>query len=328
MRRLALRTLALAAAALATMLAAPWPAGAQDWPTRPVRLVVPFPPGSISDALARLVTDRLAAPLGQRFVIDNRGGAAGNIGTEHVARSDPDGYTFGLASSGTHAANLALYRNIPYDPERDFVAVSGLVTVPNILVVRPSLEAMTVAAFVAMARARPGELTYGSIGNGSSQHLAGTQFEQLAGVKLTHVPYRAVPPIIVDMGAGRLDASFQLVPNVVEQVRAGTLRALAVATPARLPALPAVPTMAEAGVPGFETAGWFGVVAPRGTPEAIVQRLAKEIGAVLASTEVRERFAAIGAEPMPRGPDAFRAFIAAEVPRWREIVRASGAQLD
>jgi tripartite-type tricarboxylate transporter receptor subunit TctC len=324
MRRVALVTLALAAAALVL----PRPGLAQDWPSRPVRLVVPFPPGSISDALARMVTDRLAGPLGQRFVIDNRGGAAGNIGTEHVARSEPDGYTFGVASSGTHAANLALYRSVGYDPERDFVPVSGLVVVPNVLVVRPSLGTETVAAFIAAARARPGEITYGSIGNGSSQHLAGTQFEQLAGVKLTHVPYRAVPPLLLDLNAGRLDASFQLVPNVVEQVRSGQLRALAVATPARLPALPGVPTMAEAGVPGFETAGWFGVVAPRGTPDAIVERLAREIAAVLGTAEVRDRLAAMGAAPMPLGPAAFRAFIAAEVPRWREIVRASGAQLD
>jgi len=323
MRRRALTTLAAAAA-----LGLPGAARAEAWPDRPVRLVVPFPPGSISDALARLVTERLATPLGQRFVIDNRGGAAGGIGTEHVARSDPDGYTFGLASSGTHAANLALYRNIAYDPVRDFTAVAGLVTVPNILVVRPSLGVGTVAAFIALARAKPGEITYGSIGNGSSQHLAGTQFEQLAQVKLTHVPYRAVPPILLDMGAGRLDASFQLVPNVVEQVRSGSLRALAVATPARLPALPDVPTMTEAGLAGFETAGWFGVVAPHGTPQPIVRRLAAEIGAVLATAELRERFAAIGASPLPLGPDAFAAFIAAEVPRWRAIVQASGAQLD
>ena len=331
MRRSALLILAHAALALALTLAAAWPAppaAAQDWPNRPPRLVVPFPPGSISDALARMVTDRLAGPLGQRFVIDNRGGAAGNIGTEHVARSEPDGYTFGLASSGTHAANLALYRGVGYDPERDFEPVAGLVKVPNVLVVRPGLGPESVAGFVALARSRPGAITYGSIGNGSSQHLAGTQFEQLAGVRLTHVPYRAVPPLLLDMTAGRLDASFQLVPNVVEQVRSGQLRALAVATPARLPALPGVPTMAEAGVAGFETAGWFGVVAPRGTPEAVVQRLAREIAAVLGSEEVRERLAAMGCEPMAMGPAEFRAFIAAEIPRWREIVRASGAQLD
>ena len=301
---------------------------AQDWPAKPIRLVVPFPPGSISDAIARLVTDRLAGPLGQRFVIDNRGGAAGNIGTEHVARSEADGYTFGLASSGTHAANPALYRGVGYDPERDFEPVAGLVKVPNLLVVRPTLGPDSVAGFIALARSRPGEITYGSIGNGSSQHLAGTQFEQFTGVRLTHVPYRAVPPLLLDMHAGRLDASFQLVPNVVEAVRAGQLRGLAVATPARLPALPDVPTMAEAGVAGFETAGWFGVVAPRGTPAAIVDRLAHEVRAVLATPEIGERLAALGCEPLPLGPAGFRAFIAAEIPRWRDIVRASGAQLD
>jgi tripartite-type tricarboxylate transporter receptor subunit TctC len=304
------------------------PAAAQDWPTKPVRLVVPFPPGSISDAISRMVSDRLAGPLGQRLVVDNRGGAAGNIGTEHVARAEPDGYTFGLASSGTHAANLALYRNLGYDPLRDFDPVIGLVRVPNMLVVRNALPTATVREFIAHAKARPGEVTYGSIGNGSSQHLAGTQFEQLTGLRLTHVPYRAVPPVILDMTGDRLDASFQLVPNVVEQVRSGQIRALAVATPARLPALPEVPTMAEAGVSGFETAGWFGIVAPRGTPPAAVERLAREVAAVLAAGDMRQRLAGMGAEPMPLPPAEFRAFITAEIPRWRDIVHASGAQLD
>jgi tripartite-type tricarboxylate transporter receptor subunit TctC len=314
--------------ALLPALAGGLPARAQDWPTRPVRLVVPFPPGSISDALARMVTERLVGPLGQRFVIDNRGGAAGNIGTEAVARAEADGYTFGVASSGTHAANLALYRTVGFDPQADFEPVAGLVSVPNMLVVRNALPADSVAAFIALARARPGEITYGSIGNGSSQHLAGTQFEQLAGVRLTHVPYRAVPPLLLDLQADRLDASFQLVPNVVAQVRGGALRPLAVATAARLPALPQVPTMAEAGVAGFETAGWFGLVAPRGTPAPIVARLSQAVAAVLASPDVTARLADMGAAPMPLDPAGFGRFIAAEIPRWREIVRASGAQLD
>ena len=319
--------------ALILIMAAALPAmpalSAEEWPSRPLRLVVPFPPGSISDTIARLVADRLAAPLGQRMVIDNSGGAGGNIGTEHVARAEPDGYTFGLASSGTHAANRALYRNLSFDPLRDFEPVAGLVRVPNLLVVRNGLEgARTLAEFIALARARPGALTYGSIGNGSSQHLAGTQFEQLAGVRMTHVPYRAVPPLLLDMQSGRLDASFQLVPNVVEQVRAGQVRALAVATPARLPALPDVPTMAEAGLAGFETAGWFGIVAPRGTPPAVIERLARETIAVLTAPEMLERLSGIGAEAMPLPPDAFRSFIAAEIPRWAAIVRASGATLD
>jgi len=304
------------------------PAAAEDWPSRPVRLVVPFPPGSISDALARMVADRVAEPLGQRLVIDNRGGAGGNIGTEHVARSEPDGYTFGLASSGTHAANRALYRKLSFDPQRDFEPVAGLVRVPNMLVVRNGLPARTVQEFIALARARPGEVTYGSIGNGSSQHLAGTQFEQLAGVRLTHVPYRAVPPVLMDMQSDRLDASFQLVPNVVEQVRAGQLRPLGVATPARLPALPEVPTMGEAGVQGYETAGWFGIVAPRGTPAAAVDRLSREAIAALDAADMRERLAGMGVEPMPLPPAEFRSFIAAELPRWAAIVKASGAQLD
>jgi tripartite-type tricarboxylate transporter receptor subunit TctC len=317
-------------AVLALLLAAgTGTAAAQEaWPARPPRLVVPFPPGSISDAIARMVADRIAGPLGQRLVIDNRSSAAGNLGTEHVARSEPDGYTFGLASSGTHAANFAIYRNIGFDPVRDFDPVVGLVWVPNILVVRDSLATNSLAEFVSLAQTRPGELTYGSIGNGSSQHLAGTQFQQLTGVRLTHVPYRAVPSLLVDMTGGRLDASFQLVPNVIEQVRAGQLRALAIATTARSAALPDVPTMAEAGVSGFETAGWFGIVAPRGTPAAATERLGREAEIVLLSEELHQRLRAMGAEPMPMRGTAFGTFIAAEIPRWRDIVRLSGAQLD
>jgi tripartite-type tricarboxylate transporter receptor subunit TctC len=317
-------------AVLALLLAAGTGTSAaqEAWPARPPRLVVPFPPGSISDAIARLVADRIAGSLGQRLVIENRSGAAGNLGTEHVARSEPDGYTFGLASSGTHAANLALYRNIGFDPVRDFDPVVGLVLVPNILVVRDSLAASSLAEFLSLAQARPGELTYGSIGNGSSQHLAGTQFQQLTGVRLTHVPYRAVPPLLVDMTGGRLDASFQLVPNVIEQVRAGQLRALAIATTARSAALPDVPTMTEAGISGFETAGWFGIVAPRGTPAAATERLGREAATVLLSEELQQRLRAMGAEPMPMRRAAFGTFIAAEIPRWRDIVRLSGAQLD
>lgn len=326
------RRAAMAAAAVAMSR----PTAAQpDWPAKPVRLVVAFPPGSIADALARMAAERLPAhlPVGggggaPRFVIDNRSGAAGNIGMEHVARADPDGYTFGQASSGTHASNLALYRNVGYDALADFEAVAGLVRVPNILVVRNTLAPRSVAEFVARAKSEPGAFTYGSIGNGSSQHLAGAQFAALTGTRLTHVPYRGVPPLILDLQADRLDASFQLVPNVVEQVRAGQLRALAVATAARLPALPEVPTMAEAGIEGFETAGWFGLVAPRGTPVAIVDRMAAAVQALLAEPALRQRLAAMGAEPLPLGPAAFRAFIAAEIPRWRDIVRQSGAQLD
>ncbi len=327
-RALLLRT-ALGVLAAPAAAVPPRPATAQqDWPDKPVRVVVPFPPGSISDAVTRLLADRLGPPLGQRVVVDNRGGAGGNIGAEHAARSAPDGYTFLLASSGTHGANPALYRNLAFDALSDFDMVAGVVRVPNMLVVRNSLPVRSVREFVAYAKARPGELTYGSIGNGSSQHLAATQFEALTGVQLSHVPYRAVPPLVTDMMSGRLDLSFQLVPNVAEQVRAGQIRALAVAAATRSTALPDVPTMAEEGVVNHETAGWFGLVAPRGTPQSIVEKLSHETVAALRSEELRARLAAIGAEPMPLHPPEFRAFVEAELPRWREIVRASGAQLD
>lgn len=318
------RTLGLLGAAL---LARPALAQ-QGWPDKPVRLVVPFPPGSISDAAARLLADRLSPVLGQRVVIDNRGGAAGNIGTQHVAQSTADGYTFLVCSSGTHGANPALYRNVGYDPIRDFDAVTGMIRVPNVLVVRNSFPARSVAEFIAAARATPGTLTYGSIGNGSSQHLAGTQFEAVANVQMTHVPYRAVPPLLLDMQSDRLDASFQLVPNVAEAVKAGQIRALAVTVPQRVPALANVPTMAEAGVRGYETAGWFGILAPHATPTPIIQRVARESQAILSSADMRQRLQDMGCEPMLLGPEEFSSFIRAELPRWAEIVKRSGAQLD
>ena len=298
------------------------------WPDRPVRFVVPFPPGSISDAVARILADKLTPVLGQRVVVENRGGAAGNIGMAHVAHEPADGYTFVIASSGTHGSNPPLYRNVGYDPMKDFAPVIGMIRVPNVLVVRNALPARNVAEFIAYAKAQDGKLTYGSIGNGSSQHLAGTQFEQVAGVKLTHVPYRAVPPLLLDMQSDRLDASFQLVPNVIEQVKAGQIRALAVTVNHRVPALAEVPTMAQAGLNGYETAGWFGLLAPANTPTPIIQRLHQASADILATPEMHARLAAMGSEPMPLGPEEFASFIAAELPRWAEIVRRSGAQVD
>jgi tripartite-type tricarboxylate transporter receptor subunit TctC len=314
------------------LLALPLLAGAaqaqEGWPDRPLRFVVPFPPGSISDAVARLVADRLAAPLGQRVVVENRGGAGGNIGAAYVAREPADGYTFLIASSGTHGANPALYRQPGYDAVKDFTPVIGLIRVPNILVVRNSLPVRSVAEFIARARAHPGELTHGSIGNGSSQHLAGAQFEQVTGARLTHVPYRAVPPLLLDMQSDRLDASFQLVPNIIETVKAGQVRALAVTVNQRVPALPEVPTMAEQGVEGYETAGWFGLLAPAGTPQPIIEKLAGAMKAALADPEVRARIAADGAEVQSMTPAEYAADIDREEREWGKVVKESGAKAD
>ena len=206
--------------------------------------------------------------------------------------------------------------------------VVGLVRVPNLLVVRNTLPAKTVQEFIALARSRPGEITYGSIGNGSSQHLAGAQFEHVAGVKLTHVPYRAVPPLLLDMQSDRLDASFQLVPNVIEPVKTGQIRALAVTVAQRVPALAEVPTMAEQSVTGYETAGWFGLLAPTGTPQPIIARLHRECATVLNAPEMRQRLEALGTTPMPLDPDEFAAFIRTELLRWAEIVQQSGARIE
>jgi tripartite-type tricarboxylate transporter receptor subunit TctC len=308
--------------------AAVLPAAAESYPSRPIRLVIPFPAGGASDVLGRIVADRMAAVLGQGLIVDNRSGAGGNLGADLVAKAPPDGYTILLCSSGTHAINVSLYEAFPYDAEKDFAPISLFAIVPNILVVHPSLPVHSATEFIAYAKAHPGQLNYGSIGNGSSQHLAGAYFEMATGVRLQHVPYRGIPQMMADLLAGDLQLSFQLIPNVVEQVKAGQLRPIAVTSSARSSALPAVPTMAEAGVANYETAGWFGLMAPAQTPSAIVETLHHALVQGLARADTRARFAELGAEPVGSSPDEFARFIHAEIPKWRVIVKASGAHID
>jgi len=301
---------------------------AQSWPEKPVRIVVPFPPGGVPDILARIIADKLKTSLSQPILVENRGGAAGNIGIDAVAKSAPDGYTFGVGSSGTHGIHPTLYKNLPFDPVKDFEAVSLLAIVPNVLVVTDKFPARSLAEFIDYARKNPGKINYGSIGNGSSQHLAGTQFESAAGVKMNHIPYKAVPQVVTDLISGQIDCMFQLVPNITRQIKAGQVRAIGVTTSFRSPALPEVPTIQELGVAGYDTAGWFGVVAPRSTPKAIVERFDREIQAALASPDVHKRITEYGVEPKSLGTDKFAEFIKTEVKRWESIVRSSGAQVD
>lgn len=317
------------AIAVMTMAYATTVGAAEDaWPSKPVRFIVPFQAGGVPDVLGRIVAEKLTQLHGQSFILDNRVGAAGNIGTELAAKSAPDGYTFLIGSSGTHAINPVLYRKVAFDPVRDFSAVSLLAIVPNVLVVTNKFPASTVKEFIAYARANPGKINYGSIGNGSSQHLAATQFETATGVKLTHVPYKSVPQVVTDLMSGQIDSMFQLVPNIVRQVQAGQVRALGVTTGKRLPSLAGVPTIAESGVPGFDTAGWFGLFAPKGTPQGIIDTLSREVKTILSAPEIKQRLVDLGAEPDPMNPAEFTAFVATEIDRWRVIVRASGATVD
>ena len=300
---------------------------AQDYPTRPVTVVVPFSAGSASDVMARIVLDRMVAPFGQRFVVDNRPAAGGNVGTAAVVKAAPDGYTLLVSASGPLAANKTLYKDLGYDPERDLQPISLFASLPNIVVASAKLPVTTLSELIDYARKKP-NLPYGSVGNGSSQHLAGAYFEQVAGVRMSHVPYRVTAQLVADLVAGEVPVSFQLGPNVIGQIKSAQVRPLAVAASKRLSALPDVPTAAEAGTPGFESAAWFAFLAPRGTPKPIVDRLYREIAAAMADPAVRSRFADYCAEPLASTPEELGRHISAEIAKWREIITKAGITLE
>jgi tripartite-type tricarboxylate transporter receptor subunit TctC len=290
-------------------------------PSRTVRVVVPFLAGSATDVTARLLSDRLAAYLGVNFVVENKPGAGGNLGTDAVAKADPDGYTLSYTASGPLAINKTLFTRLPYNPETDLEPISLIARLPNVLAVNPkSIPVSNVQEFIAYLKARPGEINYSSIGNGSSQHLAAVQFELATGTTMKHVPYRGAPPIIVDLISGDVPVTFQNIPNVMAPIRTGQARALALTGKSRSPVLPDTPTLEEAGLKGFESYAWFGLLAPKGTPAAIIERLNQETLKALADPALRNKLIEIGAEPSPTSPAEFRALIAAEVIKWRKII--------
>jgi tripartite-type tricarboxylate transporter receptor subunit TctC len=300
---------------------------AQDYPARPVTVIVPFSTGSASDVIARILLERMGASAGQRFVIDNRPAAGGAMGTAAAAKAPADGYTLLMGASGPLIVAKVLQPSLAYEAERDFDPVSLYGRLPNIIVVSAKLPIKSLDELVDYLKRKPG-VGYGSVGNGSSQHLAGAFFEQLAGVKMTHVPYRVTSQLQSDLVAGEVPVSFQLLPNVIAALRAGQVRALAVANATRLPALPDVPTAAELGVKGYESSAWFGFVAPRGTPRPIIDKLNGEVRTAMADPAVRARFAEFGAEPVTTTPDELGRFIASEVVKWREIIAKAGIKLD
>jgi tripartite-type tricarboxylate transporter receptor subunit TctC len=290
------------------------------WPNRPVRFIVPFPAGGSTDTVARLVGQLLSARLGQQFVIENRVGAAGNLGTEAVARAAPDGYTIGLATTTTHALAPSFSRNLPFDPLKDFAPVSMLGSSPFVMVVAPGLPAQDLKDFIALAKAKPDALSYGSAGAGSLAHLAAALFANMAGVKMVHVPYKASAQSVTDLMTGRLDMQFATVPPTLALLRAGKLRALGIASAQRSALLPDVPTIAEAGLPDYEASLWMAVVAPAATPPAIVARLSREIAAALASPEGKEAMMSQGVDTETSTPDALAARIRAEIDKWRDVI--------
>jgi tripartite-type tricarboxylate transporter receptor subunit TctC len=322
---------ALVAALLAAIaLVATTPAAAQGaaYPTKPVRLVVPFPAGGTTDILARAVAQKLSETWGQQVIVDNRPGAGGNIGSELVAKAPPDGYTLLMGTVGTHAINPSLYAKMPYNHVKDFTPVILVAGVPNVLVVNPSLPVNSVQELIAYGKANPNKLNFASSGNGTSIHLSGELFRTMTGVQMTHVPYKGSSPALTDLIGGQVQLMFDNLPSSLQFIKAGKLRALAVTSLARSQALPDVPTLAESGLPGFEASSWFGVLAPAGTPANIVAKLNTAVAAWLASPAAKEQLAAQGAIPAGGSPDAFVKHIADESAKWAKVVKASGAHVD
>jgi tripartite-type tricarboxylate transporter receptor subunit TctC len=302
------------------------PARGQGWPSQPVRVVVPFAPGGPTDVQARIVMTGLAPRLGQPVVIDNRAGAGGNLGAAMVARAAPDGHTVLAGTVGTNAINQSLYERLEFDP-KDLTPAAFLGTAPNVLLVHKDFPARDLAGLIAAARARPGEITYASPGNGTSNHLAMELFKARAGVNITNVTYRGAGPALQDVIAGHVPVMFNGLDNALPAVRAGSVRALAVSSRARAPLLPEVPAIAET-IPAFETASWTMLFAPAGTPAAIVERLNREVAAVIGSEPVAGRFRELGLEAPAMTPAELSRFVAAEVAKWAEAVRASGARVE
>ena len=303
------------------------PAQAQGYPSRPVRVVVPFAPGGPNDIIVRLVAQKLAESMGQPFLVENRAGAGGNIGTDYVAKSAPDGYTLLSVGPGSLIIN-PLMGKVAYDTQRDFAPVTLMARAPNALVAHPSLPARSVKELIALARARPGAINYGSGGNGSTPHLSAALFAAMAGVTLTHVPYKGTAPATADLIGGQVQIAFLGIPAVLPHLKSGKLRALAVTGSSRSPELPAVPTVDESGVPGYEVSPWYGLLAPAGTPREIVARLAGEATSILRAAQMKEKLAAQGAEAAGGTPEQYAAVIRADAATWARVIESAGLRGD
>jgi tripartite-type tricarboxylate transporter receptor subunit TctC len=319
---------AVAAIAAALTLAIAPAALAQGYPAKPVRVIVPFPPGGATDILARAASQKMSEAWGQPVIVDNRPGAGGNIGSDLVAKAPNDGYTLLMGTVGTHAINPGLYAKMPYDHIRDFVPIVLVAGVPNVLVVHPSVPANSVRELIAYGKANPGKLNFASSGSGTSIHLSGELFKVLTGVQMQHVPYKGSSPAVSDLLGGQVQLMFDNLPSALPHIKAGKLKALAVTSAVRAPALPDVPTVAESGVPGFESASWFGLLAPAGTPRDIVVKINAEVDKWLATAEAKEKLAAAGANAAGGSPEDFAKHIAAETAKWAKVVRESGAKVD
>jgi tripartite-type tricarboxylate transporter receptor subunit TctC len=298
------------------------------YPDKPIRVVVTFPPGGSADAIMRMLVPRLNEKLGQQVVVDNRPGAGGNIGLSLVAKAPPDGYTLGVGAAGALSANVSLYAQMPFDPIKDFKAVSMLAAIPFVIIGHPSVAAKTQKDLIALAKAQPGKLSIAHGGNGTAMHLSAALLAQMAEVNVVQVPYKGSGPAALDVLAGNVPLAVVDLPAALQQIKAGKLVAYAVTSPQRLPQLPDVPTVAEAGLPGYESIGWFGVVAPAGTPPAIVQRLNAEINDALNDEKIKARMRDLGVEPMPTKAGEFDAYIRSETTKWAKVIHQANIKLD
>ena len=326
-RRFALGSIA-SAAVLGAGLLTHTAAMAQAYPTKPVTIIVPFAAGGTTDILARIIGQALTAELGQSVVVDNRAGAGGNIGGQAAAKATPDGHTLFMGTVGTHAINASLYKKMPFDPVKDFAPLTRVANVPNLLVANPAQPYKSVKDLITYAKANPGKVNFGSSGNGSSIHLSGELFKSLAKVDMQHVPYKGSAPAVTDLLGNQIGIMFDNMPSAIQHVRSGKLVPLAVITAKRSPELPNVPTIAEAGVPGYEATSWFGMFAPAGTPAPVLAKLNAAIVKVLAQPDVKKKINEQGAEVYSETPEQFAAFIQAESVKWGKVVKESGASLD
>ena len=322
--KLALSTLPLIAATLAALTTA----SAQDYPSRSITLVVPYAAGGGNDVMARIVAEKMSKTLGQQIVIENRGGAGGSIATRAVAKAAPDGYTLVLGGTGTLAVNPTLYSNVGYDPRKDFAPVGLIGTGALVVLVNPKLPAKTIPELIALAKQQPGKLNYASAGVGSGIHLGAVLFEQMADIQLTHVPYRGTGPALTDLIGGHVAIYFSSMPSAIGIAKEGKVRALAVTGPKRSPIFPELPTVAEAGLPGFETVLHYGIVAPAGTPRPIIEKLSAALREAVSAPDTKERMATDGTEPLPSTPEEYAADIDKEEKKWSAIVKKSGAKAE
>ena len=301
---------------------------AQSFPTKPVRVVVPFAAGGTTDIVTRILAQRLTESWGQQLIVDNRAGAGGNIGSEIIATSPPDGYSILMATVATHGINASLYKKIPYDPIKDFAPITLVASTPSVLMLNPSVAANSVKELISLAKAKPGQLNFGSPGNGSSHHLAGELFDSMAGVRMTHIPYKGTAAALIDLMAGQIQLTFDTLPSAMPYVKAKKLKALAVTSAKRTKSLSELPTVSEAGVAGYEVTSWYGALAPAGTPAEIVKKLNADFVRTINIPQVTEKMIEAGADPVANTPEQFAAFIRSELRKWAKVVQDSGARVD